>query len=104
MQFRDSGTLTLQNGRRTLHDGIIISENAALDNRAELYTHDFVSEGTITGDGTIWAHISSKPIGGVISTLQVIIYYPVDKSFVLPIVFGALVSMDNILLPEGSLT
>jgi hypothetical protein len=104
MLTRINGTLTLRNGRRTLHDGIIIEAAATVHNDAEIHAYTVVSEGTISGSGTLWAHITSKPIEGIIDTLQVIIYYPVDKSFVLPIVFGALVSSDNILLPEGSLT
>jgi hypothetical protein len=103
MQTRTNGTLTLRTGRRTI-DGIFIDSAAVVRNDSELYTHTTVSEGTIEGNGTLWAHISSRPIGGVISTLEVIIYYPIDKSFVLPIVIGALVSTDNIRLPEGSLT
>jgi hypothetical protein len=103
MQTRINGTLTLRNGRRTI-DALLITEDAVINNRAEIYTYSTVSEGTINGNGTLWAHISSRPIGGVISTLEVIIYYPIDKSFVLPIVFGALVSENNLRLPEGSLT
>jgi uncharacterized protein (DUF1697 family) len=74
MQTRINGILTLRTGRRTI-DGILISENAAVDNRSELYTYSTVSEGIIAGNGTIWAHVSSKPIGGAISVLQTIIYY-----------------------------
>jgi hypothetical protein len=103
MQFRNSGTLTLRNGRRTV-DGITIEAGATVHNDAEIHAYTVVSEGTISGSGTLWAHITSKPIGGVISTLQVIIYYPVDKSFVLPIVFGALYSSDTAPTVEGSLT
>jgi hypothetical protein len=103
MQTRIDGKLTLRNGRRTI-DGIFIESSAIVRNDAELYTYSTVSEGTIEGNGTLWAHVTSRPIGGVISTLEVIIYYPIDKSFVLPIVFGALVSENNLQLPEGSLT
>jgi hypothetical protein len=103
MQTRHNGILTIHNGRRTV-DGITIEAAAEVRNDAEIYTHTAISEGSITGTGTLWAHITSKPIGGVIGAMQVIIYYPVDKSFVLPIVIGALVSENNLRLPEGSLT
>jgi hypothetical protein len=103
MQTRTNGTLTLRTGRRTI-DGIFIDSTAVVRNDAELYTYSTVSEGTIEGNGTLWAHITSRPIGGIISTLEVIIYYPIDKSFVLPIVFGALVSENNLNIPQGSLT
>lgn len=74
MQTRINGTLTLRNGRRTI-DGIFITEDAVINNRAEIYTYSTVSEGTINGNGTLWAHVTSKPIGGIIATLQTIIYY-----------------------------
>jgi hypothetical protein len=103
MQTRYNGILTLRNGRRTV-DGMVIESAATVHNNAELYTHDCVSEGTIAGTGMLWAHITSRHIGGEIGTLQVIIYYPVPERFVLPIVFGTLVSSENLWLPEGSLT
>jgi hypothetical protein len=74
MLTRKNGTLTLRKGRRTL-DGIIITDKAVLKNTSELYTYSTVSEGTIEGNGTIWAHVTSKHIGGVIAPLQTIIYY-----------------------------
>jgi hypothetical protein len=52
-----------------------ITDNAVLNNLAQLYTYSTISEGTINGNGTIWAHVTSKHIGGVIATLQTIIYY-----------------------------
>ncbi|MDR0704748.1 MAG: hypothetical protein LBF88_07130 [Planctomycetaceae bacterium] len=104
MQTRINGTLTLRNGRRTFLDGITIGEAATVHNDAEIHAYTVVSQGTIAGSGTLWAHITSRPIGGVIDTLQVIIYYPVDKSYVLPIVFGALYSSDTAPNVEGSLT
>jgi hypothetical protein len=69
-----NATLTLRSGRLNV-DGVTLDENAVLNNRAELYTYSTASEGTITGNGTIWAHVTSKPIGGVIDVLQTIIYY-----------------------------
>jgi hypothetical protein len=92
MQTRINGTLTLRNGRRTI-DGIIITENAVLDNRAELYTYSTLSEGVIEGNGTLWAHVTSKPIGGGIDALQVIIYYPVEVGFVFPVPSGFILSL-----------
>jgi hypothetical protein len=103
MQTRHTGTLTLRTGRRTL-DGLIIESTATVHNDSEIYSHDFVSEGTIEGNGTIWAHISSKPVGGTIDPFQIIIFYPVDKSFVLPIVIGAYVSITNPNTTLGALT
>jgi hypothetical protein len=103
MQTRHNGTLTLKTGRRTI-DGIILESAATVLNNSEIYSHDFVSEGIIAGNGTIWAHVSSKPIGGAVSTLQVVIYYPVDKGFVLPIVIGAHASITNPNTTLGALT
>ena len=52
-----------------------VEAGASLRNDAEVYTHTFVSHGEIKGRGTIWAHVSSKPIGGNIAPLHTIIYY-----------------------------
>ena len=68
------GTLTIRSGRLTV-DGLLIEEGATLHNDAEVYTHTTLSEGTINGSGTLWAHVSSKAIGGAIAAIQTIIYY-----------------------------
>jgi hypothetical protein len=70
----NSGTLTINSGRLTV-DGLLIEPGAALHNDAEVYTTTTVSDGEITGNGTLWAHIACKAIGGVIAPLHTIIYY-----------------------------
>jgi hypothetical protein len=103
MQTRHNGTLTLRNGRRTI-DGILIEDAAAVRNESELYTYTTLSDGTIEGKGTWWAHVSSKTIGGIIDVQQVVIYYPVEENFIVPIVIGMLVSTKNTHEIEGELT
>jgi hypothetical protein len=103
MQTRYNGTLTLRHGKRTL-DGILVAENAVIDNHAEIYTYTTLSAGIITGAGTWRAHVTSRPIGGLIDVQQIVIYYPVDAHFVLPIVVGMLVSTKNTHPIEGELT
>jgi hypothetical protein len=71
----NTGTLTLRTGRLTLQDGIEIADDAVLNNLSEVYTYSTVSTGTINGNGTIWAHVTSKHIGGTVAPLQTIIYY-----------------------------
>lgn len=74
MQTRRNGILTLRRGRRTL-DGIHVENGAAVQNDAEMYTYATRSEGEILGTGTLWAHVSSRPVGGTVAALHTVIYY-----------------------------
>ena len=84
-------------------DALIIKEGATVINDGEIYTHTTVSEGEIKGKGTLWAHVSSKAIGGTIDENQVVIYWPRVLGLVLPIVFGNLFSLPK-QTGEGELT
>ena len=69
-----NGTLTIRKGRLTVKD-LVIESGATLQNDAEVYTYTTISDGTINGNGTLWAHVTSKHIGGLIAPLQTILYY-----------------------------
>lgn len=71
------GELTVREGRLTI-DELFIDEEAILKNDAETYTYATVSAGMIDGKGTLWAHVSSKAIGGLVAPLQTIIYYGIQ--------------------------
>lgn len=68
-----TGTLTIRTGRLTAD--LAIGPDAAVRNDAEIYTFTTTSGGTITGRGTWWAHVTSKPIGGDIDKYLTVIYY-----------------------------
>ncbi len=88
-----NGELTIRKGRLTCD--MTVEAGASLRNDAEVFSHTFVSHGEIKGRGTIWAHVSSKPIGGVVDPLQIIIYWPKEAAakFVLPVCCGNLFSI-----------
>lgn len=77
MLILHEGELAIQEGRLMV-DELAIEKNAIVRNESEIYTYTTVSEGEIVGKGTLWAHISSKAIGGVIAPLQTIIYYGIQ--------------------------
>ena len=87
------GTLTIREGRLTAD--ICVEAGATLRNDAEVYTHTTLSDGEIAGSGTLWAHVTSKPIGGMIDDSQVIIYWPKVAALVLPMPFGNLFSIQK---------
>lgn len=97
-----TGTLTIRKGRLTV-GALRVESGATLRNDAEVYTTTTVSDGVISGTGTLWAHVSSRPIGGEIFSTQIIIYWPVDKRLVLPICYGGLVCIPKA-TGDGELT
>ncbi len=89
------GELSIREGRLTCD--IAVEAGAVLRNDAEVYTHAAVSSGEIRGRGTLWTHVSSKPIGGAVESSQRIIYWPVEAAakFVLPVWHGNLFSIQK---------
>ena len=89
------GELTIRKGRLTAD--IAIGAGASLRNDAEIYTHTLVSSGEIKGRGTIWTHVTSKPVGGVVDPLQIIVYWPKEAAakFTLPVWHGNLFSIQK---------
>lgn len=87
-----SGELRIRNGTFSVSE-LQIEEGATLCNEAEVRTHTTVSAGEIRGHGTLWAHVSSKFIGGVIDRYQIVIYWPREWRMVLPMPFGKLFSI-----------
>ncbi|HBT76126.1 MAG TPA: hypothetical protein DEB39_04200 [Planctomycetaceae bacterium] len=87
------GELTIRKGR--LACDIIIEAGATLRNEAEIHAHTLVSNGEIRGRGTIRTHVTSKPIGGVVDPLQIIVYWPKEAAtkFALPVWHGNLFSI-----------
>ena len=70
-----NGTLTINSGRLTV-DGLLIEEGATLHNDAEVHTTTTVSNGNITGNGTLWAWwLTSEFIGGTIDAAQTVTYF-----------------------------
>lgn len=103
MQTRRSGTLTRRSGRLTI-DGMTVGAGATVVNGGVIHTWTTVSAGTVTGAGTWWARYdTSKPIGGVIDAQQIIVYWPFDRRFVLPVVYGGLLSLHKI-IGDGGVT
>lgn len=103
MQNRYSGTLIRHRGKLTI-DAVMLHENAVVVNNGIVHTWTTVSSGTISGTGTWWARYdTSKPIGGEIASTQIIIYWPFDRQFVLPVVFGGLICIPKT-QGEGGLT
>ena len=103
MQTRYNGTLTRYGGRLEL-DGITIRDDAAVLNNGVIHTWTTISSGSIRGTGTWWARYdTSRPIGGGIETTQIIVYWPFDRQFVLPVVFGGLICMPK-MIGEGGIT
>lgn len=72
--IKDGNELTIREGRLTL-DELVVEPGATVRNDSEIFTYTTLSEGEIAGRGTLWAHVSSKAIGGAIAPLQTIIYY-----------------------------
>ena len=103
MRTRYHGTLTRYGGRLEL-DEIILHENATIVNHGVIHTWTTISSGSIRGTGTWWARYdTSRPIGGEIATSQIIIYWPFDQRFVLPVVCGGLICIPKT-QGEGGLT
>lgn len=79
---------------RVESDRIEIGNGGRVRNRGTVYTWTTISGGAIEGGGTWWARYdTSRPIGGVIDPLQIIIYWPAEKRLVLPIPAGGLLSI-----------
>ena len=98
MQTRYNGTLTRHRGRLEL-DEIILHENATVVNHGVIFTWTTISGGKIGGRGEWWARYdTSRPIGGEIGATQIIIYWPFDQRFVLPVVCGGLICIPK---PQG---
>ena len=103
MQTRYNGTLTRYGGRLEL-DEIILHENATVVNYGVIFTWTTISSGKIEGRGEWWARYdTSRPIGGEIASTQIIIYWPFDRRFTLPVVYGGLVCIPK-LKGDGGIT
>ena len=91
-------------GGRLELDGIILHENATVVNHGVIHTWTTISFGSIQGHGTWWARYdTSRPIGGEIAATQIIIYWPFEHGFVLPVVHGGLICIPKT-QGEGGLT
>ncbi len=66
------GELTIRKGRLTTD--MTVEAGASLRNDGEVFTHALISHVEIKGRGTLWTHVSSKPVGGTVDPLQIIIY------------------------------
>ncbi|HBT78350.1 MAG TPA: hypothetical protein DEB39_15820 [Planctomycetaceae bacterium] len=73
-EIKDDAVLTIREGRLTVEE-LCIEAGAIVKNDSEIYTYTTLSEGSLIGKGTLWAHISSKVIGGIVAPLQTVIYY-----------------------------